>query len=83
MKAFCFFNHSPVSQPFRVFHVLDSFAPSTLPDHEVDQLQHIILKYFGQESFKEGRISVNVAQVTHDASLVSVNSSNDSGTHSI
>jgi len=65
-----------------VFHILDSLPTSNSPVSEVKQLQDIFLKYFDQESFKEGRITVNVAQVPHYPSLTSVNSSNYSGTNS-
>lgn len=36
----------------------------------MEQLQHIFLKYFDQESFKEGRITLNIAQVATPSSIL-------------
>lgn len=49
--------------PSSVFHILDSLSTSNSALSEVEQLQRIFLKYFDKESFKKGRIAVNVAQV--------------------
>ena len=49
----------------RNFHILDSLPFDNPAVKEVKQLQFILLQYFKEESYKEGRIVVNVAKVSH------------------
>jgi hypothetical protein len=58
--------------PSSVFHLLDSLSTSNPAVPEVNQLQKIFLQYFDQEYFKEGRIALNVAQVSHHPSFCSI-----------
>ena len=58
-----------------MFHILDSLPTANSAASEAEQLQHLFLKYLDQEPFKKGRIAVNIAQVPHHASLLSINSS--------
>lgn len=53
---------SYIEQIHSQFHILDSLA-SDPPKREEKQLQMILLQYFKDESFEEGRIAVNVAKV--------------------
>ena len=46
-----------------VLYILDSFRIDSLANEEGRQLQTILLQHFEGESFKEGRISTNVAKV--------------------
>jgi hypothetical protein len=50
-----------------------------VPKKETKLVQKILLNHFEDESFKEGRISTNIAQVTSLIYLLYVNSSNDVG----
>lgn len=52
-----------------VFHILDSLPNNTLGKREASQLQKIILKHFEGAAFKEGRIMINVAQVSFNIFL--------------
>ena len=48
-----------------VLHILDSYRPEdTNKEKEAERLQNIFLKYFEGAVFKEGRIRINLAQVS-------------------
>jgi hypothetical protein len=46
-----------------VFHILDSLATSSPGKKEAKQLQNIFLNHFEEETFKEGRVAVNIPKV--------------------
>jgi hypothetical protein len=56
---------------FRVLHILDSLRDHLPVLKDGKALQNILLKYFEDESFKEGRIATNVAQAIALLSLLS------------
>lgn len=52
-----------MSETLRVFHILDSLPEDSLAVKEAKQLQIILLKHYQGATFKEGRITTNIAQV--------------------
>jgi hypothetical protein len=52
-----------LNEYLRVFHILDSLPNNSIGKREANQLQRILLNHFEGETFKEGRISTNVAKV--------------------
>jgi hypothetical protein len=66
-KKFSTLKWSYIEQIQSQFHILDSL-PSDPPRREEKQLQLILLQYFKDESYEEGRIAVNVAKVINNSS---------------
>jgi hypothetical protein len=71
-KCFAFPIIVGLSHPSSVFHILDSLSTSDPAASEVVQLQKIFLMCFDGESFKEGRIAVDIAQVPHRPSFLGI-----------
>jgi hypothetical protein len=47
------------------FHILDSLCTTFPAKKELNQLQTILLKHFQGKAFVDGRLTVNIPEVTH------------------